>query len=160
MDERTRITEAATALAEANGRRDPDAVDRLHAPDFPLRTPGRASTPPAAVNEDGSAIPPEVLSVTQNNQEIDHGRHGGDHLLDIVEEQQRVSRRKDGNEPPVQGRLADLKQTDRLPNRWENEKGVADRSHRHGDHPVSELAPEIGRDLESETRLADTSRSR
>ena len=64
MDERTRITEAATALAEAIGRKDADAVDRLLAPDFRLRTPGGASTPRAAFIEAVCTIPAEVLSVT------------------------------------------------------------------------------------------------
>ena len=73
MDERTRITEAATALAEAIGRKDADAVDRLLAPDFRLRTPGGASTPRAAFIEAVCAIPAEVLSVTLKNLEIDLG---------------------------------------------------------------------------------------
>jgi len=73
MDDRMRITEAATALAEAIGRRDADAVDRLLAPDFRLRTPGGASTPRADFIEAVCAIPAEVLSVTLKNLEIDLG---------------------------------------------------------------------------------------
>jgi ketosteroid isomerase-like protein len=73
MDERTRITEAATALAQAIARKDADAVDRLLAPDFRLRTPGGASTPRAAFIEAVCTIPAEVLSVTLNNLEIDLG---------------------------------------------------------------------------------------
>ena len=61
MDERTRITEAATALAEAIGRKDADAVDRLLAPDFRLRTPGGPATPRAAFIEAVCAIPAEVV---------------------------------------------------------------------------------------------------
>lgn len=73
MDERTRITQAAVALAEAIGRKDAGAVDRLLAPDFLLRTPGGASTPRAAFIEAVCAIPAEVLSVTLNSLEIDLG---------------------------------------------------------------------------------------
>ena len=64
MDDRARITAAATALAEAIGRKDAAAVDRLLAPDFRLRTPGGASTPRAVFIEAVCAIPAEVQYIT------------------------------------------------------------------------------------------------
>jgi hypothetical protein len=73
MDERTVITEAAIALAEAMLRRDADALDRLLAPDFRLRTPGGPATPRADFIEAVCAVPAEVLSVTLKNLEIDLG---------------------------------------------------------------------------------------
>jgi len=73
MDERTLITEAATALAEAIGRKDAAAVDALLAPDFRLRTPGGSSTPRADFIEAVCSIPAEVLSVTLTGLEIDLG---------------------------------------------------------------------------------------
>ena len=73
MDERTLISEAATALAEAIGRKDAAAVDSLLTPDFLLRTPGGTSTPRAAFIEAVCAIPAEVLSVRLTGLEIDLG---------------------------------------------------------------------------------------
>ena len=73
MDERTRITEAATALAGAFVRKDADADDRHLGPELRLRTPGGASSPRAALIEAVCTIPAVVLSVTLNNLEIDLG---------------------------------------------------------------------------------------
>ncbi|MEO5820784.1 MAG: nuclear transport factor 2 family protein [Vicinamibacteraceae bacterium] len=73
MDDRTRITEAATALAEAIGRKDANAIDQLLAPDFRLRTPGGPSTPRDAFIAAVCAIPAEVLSVSLTGLEIDLG---------------------------------------------------------------------------------------
>jgi ketosteroid isomerase-like protein len=73
MDDRTRITEAATALAEAIGRKDAEAVGRLLAPDFRLRTPGGASTPRDEFIRAVCGIPADVLSVSLTDLEIDLG---------------------------------------------------------------------------------------
>jgi hypothetical protein len=73
MDDCTRITEAATALAEAIGRKDADAIDQLLAPDFRLRTPGGPSTPRAEFIRAVCEIPAEVLSVSLTGLEIDLG---------------------------------------------------------------------------------------
>ena len=71
MDERIRITEAATELAEAIGRKDAAALDRLLSPDFQLRAPGGASTARQAFIRAVCEIPAEVLSVTLTDLEID-----------------------------------------------------------------------------------------
>jgi ketosteroid isomerase-like protein len=73
MDERARITTAATELAEAIGRKDAAALDRLLAPDFRLRSPGGESMPREAFIRAVCEIPAEVLSVTLTDLEIDLG---------------------------------------------------------------------------------------
>lgn len=72
-DDRTLVTEAATALAEAIGRKDAEAIDRLLAPDFRLRTPGGPSTARAEFMQKVGAIPADVLSVSLTGLEIDLG---------------------------------------------------------------------------------------
>lgn len=73
MDDRARITAAATALAEAIGRKDAAAIDRLLAPDFRLRTPGGPSTPRDEFIRAVCGIPADVLSVSLAGLEIDLG---------------------------------------------------------------------------------------
>ena len=73
MDERARITAAATELAEAIGRKDAAALDRLLAPDFRLRAPGGESTRREAFIRAVCEIPAEVLAVTLTDLEIDLG---------------------------------------------------------------------------------------
>jgi len=73
MDDRTRITEAATELAQAIARKDAAALDRLLAPAFQLRAPGGAATARGAFIEAVCGIPAEVLSVTLTDLEIDLG---------------------------------------------------------------------------------------
>jgi len=71
MDERARITAAATELAEALGRKDAAALDHLLAPDFRLRSPGGESMPRDAFIRAVCEIPAEVLAVTLTDLEID-----------------------------------------------------------------------------------------
>src|SRR5690242_16218000 len=71
MDDRARITAAATELAEAIGRKDAAALDRLLAPGFQLRAPGGRSTPRDAFIRAVCEIPAEVLAVTLTDLEID-----------------------------------------------------------------------------------------
>jgi ketosteroid isomerase-like protein len=73
MDDRARITAAATELAEAIARKDAAALDRLLTPDFQLRAPGGAATPRDAFIRAVCAIPAEVLSVMLADLEIDLG---------------------------------------------------------------------------------------
>jgi ketosteroid isomerase-like protein len=73
MDERARITAAATELAEAIARQDAAALDRLLAPAFQLRAPGGESTPRDAFIRAVCGIPAEVLAVTLTDLEIDLG---------------------------------------------------------------------------------------
>jgi len=73
MDDRARITASATELAEAIGRKDAAALDRLLAPDFRLRAPGGRSTRRDAFIRAVCEIPAEVLSVTLTDLEIDLG---------------------------------------------------------------------------------------
>ena len=78
-DDRERITTAATELAEAIGRKDGAALDRLLAPDFQLRVPGGRSTARDEFIRAVCAIPAEVLSVTLTDLQIDLG--GGTALV-------------------------------------------------------------------------------
>ena len=73
MDDRARITAAATELAEAIARKDAATLDRLLAPDFQLRAPGGATTPRDAFIGAVCGIPAEVLSVMLTDLEIDLG---------------------------------------------------------------------------------------
>jgi hypothetical protein len=73
MDDRARITAAATELAQAIGRKDAATLDRLLASDFRLRAPGGTSTPRDAFIRAVCEIPAEVLSVTLTDLEIDLG---------------------------------------------------------------------------------------
>ena len=73
MDDHARVIEAATALAQAIADKDADAIDRLLAPEFRLRTPGGATTPRAAFIRAVCEIPAEILSVTLERLEVDLG---------------------------------------------------------------------------------------
>ena len=83
-------------------------------------------------------------------QHIQYGRHGLDHLLNIVEEQQQVLRPEDRDQPLAQGCPTDLQHTDRLCDRGEDESGVTDRGQRDVDDAVLKHAREIGCNLEGE----------
>lgn len=73
MDERARVEQAATDVAEAIGRKDVAALEQLLAPDFRLRSPGGVSTERAAFIRAVCEVPAEVLSVTLEKLEIDLG---------------------------------------------------------------------------------------
>jgi hypothetical protein len=60
-------------VAEAIGRKDAAALDRLLAPDFRLRSPGGPCTERAAFIRAVCDIPAEILSVTLTDVEIDLG---------------------------------------------------------------------------------------
>jgi ketosteroid isomerase-like protein len=72
-DDRARITEAATAVADAIRNKDAAALDHLLAPDFRLRAPGGSSTPRDAFIRAVCDVPAEILSVTLEKLEIDLG---------------------------------------------------------------------------------------
>jgi ketosteroid isomerase-like protein len=73
MDDRALIEAVATEVAQAIGRKDAAALDRLLAPDFRLRSPGGTATARDAFIRAVCEVPAEVLSVTLTDVEIDLG---------------------------------------------------------------------------------------
>ena len=91
-------------------------------------------------------------------QQLHHQRRGVQHLLEVIEHQQPPLRLEHRREPLEQwptGELADLQ---RLRDRRQHQRRVADRRERDKGRTVAEGREHVARDLEAQAGLADAGR--
>jgi ketosteroid isomerase-like protein len=85
-DQRTKVLEAAQALADAISKRDERAIVGILAPDFVLRRPGKSVVDRASFLASVREIPVEIGFVRLEQVEVDHS--GGCALVTGVQHSQ------------------------------------------------------------------------
>jgi hypothetical protein len=85
-------------------------------------------------------------------------RRGAQHLLEVVEHQQRAAVPQRDDELVLQRHIARVTHAERLRDRVGHERRVVDRGERHEHDPAGKLGGHAGRDVDRQPALADAAR--